>query len=117
MNIFFYKFLVILFLFIGESFYLYSEMFIAKNAVSDSPKAFAFVSALLMVVAGGILFLGSVYFGMHLFKNIWIIAVMSVTAIVIMEPILAWLFFKQLPTVKTAIGFILGAVGLFIALI
>ncbi|MCX6720207.1 MAG: hypothetical protein NTW11_00080 [Candidatus Staskawiczbacteria bacterium] len=109
------KFLVILFLFIGESFYLYSEMFVAKNSVAGSSKTF-FIPAILMVIMGGILFLGSVYFGMHLFKNIWIIAVMSVAAIVIMEPLLAFVFFKQLPTIKTSIGFILGILGLIIAL-
>ena len=109
--------MVILFLFIGESFYLYSEMFVAKNAVSNNLKILPFPLAILLVIVGGIFFLGSVYFGMHLFKNIWIIAVMSVTAIVIMEPILAWLFFRQFPTMKTAIGFILGAIGLVIALL
>ncbi len=92
-------------------------MFVAKNAVGSSSKMLTFTLAILIVLIGGALFLGSVYFGMHIFKNIWIIAVMSVAAIVIMEPILAWFFFKQLPTLKIAIGFIFGAIGLIITLL
>ena len=116
MNIILYKFLVILFLFIGESFYLYAEMLVAKNSLDSSSKVTVFAFAITMVVIGGLVFLGSVYFGMHLFKNIWIIAAISVAAIVVMEPILAFTFFKQLPTLKNAIGFALGVVGLIVTL-
>jgi len=116
MSILFSKFLVILFLFLGESFYLYSEMFVAKNSANGSFKTSSFIITASLVVLGGIFFLSSVYFGINLFKNIWIIAVMSVAAIVVMEPLLAYLFFKQLPTLKTAVGFILGIAGLIIAL-
>lgn len=117
MSLAFYKFLIILFLFIGESLYLCSEMFVAKGALDGSSKITTLGPAILMVVVGGFIFLASVYFGMRLFKDVWIIAVMSVAAIVIMEPVLVWLFFNQLPTTKTAIGFLLGVAGLVISVL
>jgi len=32
------------------------------------------------------------------FKNIWIVSVVSITAILVLEPLLAWTFFHELPT-------------------
>lgn len=66
-------------------------------------------------MAGGFLIAGYIL-GFGAFKNIWIVNVASITAILIAEPILAWTIFHQAPTPGALIGFILGAIGLFVSL-
>lgn len=110
------KILVLVFLFLGESLYLYSEMYVAKNSLLHPGKVSYFILGTAIVLLGGIIFLGATYFGIKLFKNIWILATISVMAILIMSPMLALLFFKQTPTIGAAIGFALGIIGLLIAI-
>ena len=50
------------------------------------------------------------------FKNIWIVSVISITSILLIEPVLAYFIFDQLPTKGAAIGLVLGAIGLYLAL-
>ena len=108
--------LVLATLFIGESFYLYSEMFVARHSASGTFGSKIFAIAMLLVMIGGMLFLLAVSKGIIAFdRNIWIIAVMSIAAIVIMEPVLAWIFFRQIPSIGAIIGFILGVIGLLMA--
>jgi len=70
---------------------------------------------LLIALAGGFLIAGYML-GFNAFKNIWIVSVASITSILIVEPILAWTIFHQIPTIGTIIGFILGAIGLFLSI-
>ncbi len=70
----------------------------------------------IITLAGAFLILGYML-GYSAFKNIWIVSAASITSILIMEPILGFLFFRQMPTTGATIGLILGAVGFITTLL
>jgi hypothetical protein len=111
------KILVLVLLFFGEALAIYAEMIGARsNHISTQPFFQIFLKMFLLItLAGGFLIAGYML-GFNAFKNIWIVSVISITAILIAEPILAWTIFQQTPTTGAIIGFILGAIGLLISL-
>lgn len=117
MDLTYSKILVIILLFIGEALSIYAEMVGAKNhSISSQPFLQIFLKMfLLIVLAGGFLIAGYML-GFNVFKNIWIVSVASITSILIVEPILAWIIFHQVPTIGAILGFILGAIGLFLSI-
>lgn len=110
------KIFVLAMLFAGESLMIYAEMAGAKsNHIASQPFLQIFLKMLLlMTIAGGFLIAGYML-GFNAFKNIWIVSVASITSILIVEPILAWTVFQQVPTVGAVAGFVLGAIGLFLS--
>jgi len=106
------KIFAILLVFLGETFFIYAEITAAKNNAlfSGSFWSLALKLFLLVIMAGGLLIAGYA-FGFVKFKNIWIISVTSLTSILIMEPLMAYLIVKQLPTKGAFVGLILGALG------
>lgn len=109
--------LAILLIVLGEALAIYAEMLGAKDAtVASNPILQVFLKMfLVMVIAGGFLIAGYML-GFKTFKNIWVVSVISIAAILVIEPILAYSVFKQLPTRGAAIGFILGVLGAIAAL-
>lgn len=106
------KILVIFLLFVGETLSIYAEMLAAKSS-SANPSLLLQIflkTFLVIIVAGGFLIAGYVL-GFKVFKNIWVVSVASITSILIMEPILAYTIFNQLPTRGALIGLILGILG------
>lgn len=105
--------LSILLLFVGESVAIYSEIagasrIQAENKISTS----AFVQFFVLITIAGIPLLAGYFIGIQVFKNIWIVSVISILSILLVEPALAYLIFKQFPTNGALLGFVLGAVGL-----
>ena len=102
--------------FLGEALYIYGQMLGAKgDYLNSQPFWNVFLKAFLIIaIAGGTVLFGYML-GINVFKNIWVVSVISITSILLMEPILAWVFFKQIPTPGAIVGFILGAIGLFTA--
>ena len=49
--------------------------------------------------------------GLKAFDNIWVVTAISVTSILIIEPIIAYSIFRTLPTGGVLVGMILGALG------
>jgi hypothetical protein len=115
MNSLFSKILVILLIILGEALMIYAEMLGAKTyTVSSNPFLKVFLKMfLIMVLAGGLLIAGYML-GFSSFKSIWVVSIASITAILVIEPVLAFAFFKQMPTKGAIIGFVLGVLG-FIA--
>lgn len=115
MNTWFFKLVVVVLLFLGEALSVYSEMIGAK-AHSDALTAYPqiFIKSFLLITMAGALLITGYMLGYKSFKNIWIVSVMSITSILIMEPVIAYIILKQLPTKGATIGLILGAMG-FIA--
>ncbi|GEM_PF-257373 len=112
MNSVWFKLLVILIIFSAEALSIYYEIFGAK-LFSDTSQPFQkiFWKVLPIIILAAIgLFLGYVL-GIRAFENIWIVSVISIVSILILEPILAYAIFKQLPTRGALIGFMLGSVG------
>jgi hypothetical protein len=117
MKITFIKILVLILLFLGEALSIYAEMVGARsNYVASQPFLQIFLKMFLLITLGGGFLIAGYMLGFNAFKNIWIVSVASITSILIVEPILAWVIFHQVPTIGAIIGFILGAIGLFLSI-
>lgn len=117
MNTFLPKIGVIALLFLGEACAIYAEMLGARtHAISTQPFLSIFLKMLLIMFMGGALLISGYMLGFRAFRNIWIVSAISITSILIVEPILAYLLFQQLPTKGAAIGLVLGIMGFFSAL-
>ena len=102
-------------LFLGEFLAIYAEMATSKHFSLNQTASGLLRGFLIVAVAGAFLIAGYAL-GFKAFKNIWIVSVISITSILLIEPVLAYLIFNQLPTKGALIGLILGAVGLYLAL-
>jgi len=111
------KFLVILLIFIGEATAIFAETVAAKKyaTVSLSFLPIFFKMLLLIILASGFLVAGYML-GIRAFKNIWIVSVISITSILIVEPILNFTIFSQLPTKGALVGLVLGILGFLSAM-
>lgn len=99
-------------LFAGEALSVYAEMLAAKSySLAGSSYWPIFIKAFgAITLAGGLLIAGYML-GYKSFKNIWIVSALSITSILIMEPLVAYLVFKTLPTRGALIGLVMGALG------
>jgi hypothetical protein len=106
------KILSIFLLFLGESLAIYAEIIAARTySLNSKPFLQIFLKTFIIIVFAGVFLLVGYMLGINAFKNIWIVSVTSITSILIMEPILAYTIFQQLPTKGAIIGFILGVIG------
>ena len=112
----FSKILVILLILVGESTVILAEMLAARKYASASPFLSIFLKMFLISIVGGGFLVAGYALGFKNFKNIWIVSVISITSILIMEPILIYLIFHQLPERGSLIGFIFGVLGFAAAL-
>lgn len=104
-------------LILGEFSAIYAEMLIARlGSLSGSSGMTLFKIVAFMAFAGCALLTGY-YLGYKSFQNIWIIAAVSIVSILIVEPVLAYSFFQELPTRGSTIGLIMGALGLIATLL
>lgn len=99
----------------GESLAILAEM-LAARAYTNQPFVQAFLKVFLMMIVGGGFLVAGYILGFRLFQNIWVVSVVSITSILIMEPLLIYLVFNQAPTRGGLIGFVLGALGFVAAL-
>ncbi len=118
MNQVLYKILSIAVLFCGEFLAIYAELYAARAYADQNRLAsgFAIKAAIIATVAGFFLVTGYLT-GYKLFKNIWVVSVISVTSILILEPIMNVTMFHQTPTKGAAVGFVLGVLGLIAAML
>lgn len=101
---------------IGEVLTIIAEVLGAKY-YSQTNFFPVFIKLILVFTIGGMLLIYGYSLGYVSYKkNIWIISAISVTTILIIEPMVALLLFKQTPTFGALIGFILGAIGLVITI-
>ena len=113
MNLLNSKVLAIILLIIGEILAIYAEMIAARHySFGSESQMRVFIKAFLtFCISGGFLISGYVL-GFSAFKNIWIVTAFSVTTILIVEPLLAYTIFHQVPTKGAVIGLIFGGIGL-----
>jgi hypothetical protein len=94
-----YKELAIALLVVGEALMIGAEMYAARtNTVMSRPYLQVFLLAFVFIIVGGGFLVAGYMLGFRSFKNIWIVSAASITTILIIEPILAYAFFHQLPT-------------------
>jgi hypothetical protein len=75
------------------------------------------IKMFIIIVFAGVFLIVGYMMGFSAFKNIWIVSVASITSILIIEPILAYTVFQQLPTKGAIIGLILGILGFISSMI
>lgn len=102
------KVIPVIFLFVGETIGIVAEIFSAKSS-NNFLRTFLF-GFLLITISAVFLILGYML-GFKYFKNIWIVSAISILSILMVEPILDYTVFNQLPTKGAFIGLILGAIG------
>ncbi|QOZ66502.1 MULTISPECIES: hypothetical protein [Bradyrhizobium] len=103
-------------IFLGEALSIFAELIASRKfGKAGGDLAMLWPMFLLVCLGGILLVLGYALGYMHL-KNIWIIVAISVGAILVVEPILTVLLFRDVPTAGSLIGLVLGAFGVLAAM-
>ncbi len=110
------KLLAIFLIFIGEAVAIYAEIISAKYFSTNPAFLQMFLRGFIIIIFGASLLICGYALGFSAFKNIWIVTAVSITSILIVEPIINYAIFRQLPTAGALIGLILGGVGFIFAL-
>ena len=105
-------------LFFGEALIIYAEILSAKMFYTQS-RPFWFVLSRVGLVAliSTFMLLCGYMFGLQAFKNIWVVTVISITSILLAEPILTYTVTQELPAKGATLGLILGLIGLILTLV
>jgi len=111
------KIAAIALLFAGETLTIIAELIASKHIEEIRAGQYGMLLAMLALgIVGVCMLILSYVFGYSSLKNIWIVTAISIGSIIIVEPILAWLLFHQVPTLGSTIGLVLGILGILSAL-
>lgn len=103
-------------IFLGEALSIIAELIASKEFGKAGGNLTTLLPMFLLIMLGGILLVCGYALGyMHL-KNIWIIVAVSVGSILVVEPILSFLLFRDVPTIGSLVGLALGALGTLAAI-
>ncbi|RON19513.1 hypothetical protein BK662_02015 [Pseudomonas frederiksbergensis] len=97
---------------LGEFFAIYSEVVTARLAQTGSGSWEAFMLPVVLMTFAGFCLLGAYWLGYVVVGDIWIVTVISVTSLLLLEPIVVWYLFHEAPGRGALIGFCLGALGM-----
>ena len=107
------KIAAVLCLVLGEALAIFAEMMSAKLYTGDGGPSYwsIFIKAFIVVTVAGALLVAGYMLGAKSFKSIWVVVVLSITPILIIEPILAYTLFGTLPSRGASVGMICGTLG------
>lgn len=106
------KLLAIFLIFVGEALAIYAEMLAARSlSLTSRPFLSVFLKMFLVIAIGGGFLVAGYMLGFKSFQNIWIVSAASITSILIIEPVLAYAVFQQLPSRGALVGLIFGLLG------
>ena len=106
------KLLPIIIIFAGETLAILSEILGAKTfGLNNSAFLKTFLRVFPIMLLGSVLLVAGYMLGLKNFKNIWVVSAVSITSILIAEPIINYTITHQLPTRGALIGLIFGALG------
>ncbi|MCP3392154.1 hypothetical protein NLM27_25555 [Bradyrhizobium sp. CCGB12] len=98
-------------IFFGETLSIIAELIASKQFGKAGGDLATLLPMFLLISFGGVLLVFGYALGyMHL-ENIWIIIAISVGAILVVEPVLTLLLFRDVPTAGSLIGLTLGVLG------
>ncbi|CAH0204554.1 hypothetical protein E3Z27_18500 [Pseudomonas mediterranea] len=97
---------------VGEFCAIYSEVVVAKLAQTGSASWGAVSFPLALMCFAGICLLAAYWLGYVAVGDIWIVTVVSVTSLLLLEPVVVWSLFHETPGRGALIGFVLGALGM-----
>ncbi len=98
------KLISIILLVIGEAISIYIELILAKGNQNIYHMSLLFILATPFLLYGYII-------GYSSFKSIWIVSIISITSILVIEPLLVWSIFKEIPSKGAIIGLGFGILG------
>ena len=101
------KALFLVLILIGEAMAIYSEVIAAKEY--NNLRTMAWM--LWWITVAGFFLIPGYMLGMKMFKDIWLVSVVSIVCVLICEPILVWSVFKEVPSLGSILGFVFGMVG------
>jgi|ERR1035441_3767901 drug/metabolite transporter (DMT)-like permease len=98
-------------IFFGEVLMIGAEMWAAKLFNPARPWT-VIIPVIAVSIVGVCLLVYGYTFGYRAFKNIWIVTAISIVGILVVEPLVAWLLFREIPTTGAFIALILGVIAI-----
>lgn len=100
-------------LILGEALVIYAEMIGARlYGVHGATFGSAFSATLIPLIVGATFLIFAYMLGVKYLGNVWIVTVVSMGAVLLVEPLFNLLYMGQTPTTGALIGFVLGALGI-----
>lgn len=100
----------------GEALGIFSEIYGARLFSTHTGSPFLlFMKAFSVMIVGGGLLLAGYMIGYKNFKNIWIVSAVSISSVLVIEPILNFTLFHQPPTRGALNGLIFEVLGIISA--
>ncbi|MBH3421678.1 MULTISPECIES: hypothetical protein [Pseudomonas] len=101
----------------GEVLTIYSEVYASKLSTRAIENPELFIKPILLICAAGISLIFAYWLGYQATGNIWIVTVVSLTLLLILEPIVIYAMLGEFPGRGALVGFILGGAGLLATLV
>ncbi|MFH1112166.1 MAG: hypothetical protein V1712_03840 [Patescibacteria group bacterium] len=114
------KYLVLAAIFVGEFLFIFFEIFLANKFKDGGTSSEVFKYLLLVVpfaVVFSVLILWGYIYGYRVFEKIWVITIISWSSILIIEPALNYLIFKEVPAGNTLIAGGLAVAAIVISIL
>ena len=111
-----YGIIAVTLLIVGEILTIYAELAAAKLPDSGALALTGLIRPSLLIAVAGVCLIVAYWMGYHVVGNIWVVTIASLTSILVLEPIVVFAMFHELPSRGAIIGFILGALGFIAAL-
>ncbi len=114
------KILILLAIFIGELMFIFFEIYLAHKfrASVDSARV---IKTLILVVPWAAVFslliLWGYIYGYKYFEKIWVITIISWSSILIIEPALNYLIFKEMPAGNTLVASLLAVAAIIVSIL
>jgi hypothetical protein len=100
---------------LGEFCAIYSEVVAARLAHTGHTSWAELAGPVLIMCFAGLCLLGAYWLGYVAVGDIWLITVVSVTSLLLLEPLVIWALFHEAPGRGALIGFCLAALGMLSA--
>ncbi|MCF5026113.1 hypothetical protein CQ014_13260 [Pseudomonas lurida] len=97
---------------VGEFCAIYSEVVTAKLAHAGDGSWQGFIMPVVVMCFAGLCLLGAYWLGYRAVGDIWVVTVVSITSLLLLEPVVIWALFHEVPGRGALIGFCLGALGM-----
>jgi hypothetical protein len=111
------RIIVLIAIVLGEIAMIFTEITIAHLFQLNVQSYRAIWKLVVLVTVGAWILLAGYALGLIAYRNVWVISAISITSILIAEPLLAYKITGQVPTTGGLVGFTLGAAGLIVALL
>ncbi len=103
------KLAVVALLFLGEALCIYSEMLIARKP--------DWLWTFFLITLAGVPLLLGYHYGYKVFGSMWAVMAASVVSILLVEPLLVWGMFHEVPSRVSLIVLALGVTGLVLLML